>query len=65
MSQLVFCTSWNPKEVGSNRCAGKCKQAKKNKLFLLLSYVYLQEKVWLRLKVYLKIWVKGVCLPAS
>lgn len=36
--QLVFWISWNPGEVGSNRCAGsKCKQAKKEVFLLPLS----------------------------
>jgi hypothetical protein len=29
MFQLAFCISWNPEKIGSNRCTGKCKQAKK------------------------------------
>jgi hypothetical protein len=34
VSQLVFCVSRNPEEVGSNRGAGsKCKQAKKQEAF--------------------------------
>ena len=56
MSQLAIYISWNPEEVGSNRCAGKvcASRQRTNPSFFRCPYVGLQQKVWPRLKVRLR-----------
>ena len=60
---LVFFINWNPEEVDINRCAGsKNKQAKKSESSCFQSpYISLQQKDWLRLKVFTPMPRLGPC----
>ena len=63
MSQLAVCISWNPEEVGFNRCAGKvcANRQRTNPSFFHCPYVGLQQKVWSRSKERLRSGLK-VCV---
>ena len=67
VSQLLFCISWNPEEIGSNASEGMDVLAKwgQGGVEWRNPYIDFQQKVWPKLKVCLKLGIKGTCHPTS